>query len=137
MHCDIVIFVSPIPPLNWAHPPIPVLPIFHSPSVVCQPTDCERQLQTGRHSHTCCRGCRHKRGLQHTRDEGGGTKVGREGKKLQGRQKTSVPVGCASPPIRDGVILLPKLISYKLPLPTTTSSSLSLMIKKNGGRKAL
>ena len=67
---------------------------------------------------------------------GGGTEVGGEGKKIQGRHKTGVPVECASPPIREGIFLLPKLTSHKPPLSSTTSSSLSLMIKKNEERKA-
>ena len=73
----------------------------------------------------------------HDEDDGGSAKVGGEGKKNQGRHKRGVPVGHTSPPIREGISLLPELISHKPPLSSTTSSSLSLMIKKNGGRKAL
>ena len=57
----------------------------------------------------------------HDEDDGGSAKVGGEGKKNQGRQKTGVPVRCASPPIRDGVSLLPKPISHK-PLLSTGAS---------------
>jgi hypothetical protein len=66
---------------------------------------------------------------------GGGAKVGGKGKKNQGRHKRGVPVGCASPPIREGISLLPEIISHKPPLSSTLSLSLSLMIKKmEGGR---
>ena len=77
------------------------------------------------------------RGLQQHPQEGGGTKVGGEGKTIQGRQNSGVPVGCTSPPIRDGVPHIAKLILHKPPLSTGTSSFLSLITKKNEGRKAL
>jgi hypothetical protein len=61
-------------------------------------------------------------------DEGDGEVLGLEGKKNKFRvtKKTGAPVGCASPPIREGVSLLPKPkpISHK-PLLSTRTWNLS------------
>jgi hypothetical protein len=64
---------------------------------------------------------------------GGGDEDSRhEGINYQPWYFAGVPIEYTSPPIRDGATHIPKLISHEPPLPTGTSSSLSLTTKKNG-----